>query len=242
MSSVNSCCYTYSKTILIGYKLRSQVGKHLEARSKAVSSAVGKLNAAAKALDPPRPTISAAEILDKTFLSEFDLLRDSRNQIRDKPWAIPSVRIIIDQYFRLVRAKEEVIRLNIEMRRTRTWIRDEEAAMKSTLEHLRTDDADLAYQVQIRLRARSLVHIRILKQFKEVEGFIGFTGIKTCGVSRELAAVPVVTPPATIAEPPQQVEPGEEEDDGVLSDHSLDEAEQDEMDRMDNALTRGRRD
>lgn len=214
------------------------------------------MNNAAKALTPPRPTISAAEILDKTFLSEFDLLRDSRHQVQTKPWAQPATRLVIDQYFRLVRAKEEVERLNIEMRRMRTWIRDNETHMKAVLERLRLEDVDLAYEVQLRLRTRSLAHLGIEKQFKEVEGFLGFTGIKTCGIGRYSANStsapddsPVVNPPV-VANPlvvdPAIVSPtppttGNEEDAGDnTSEHSLDEEEQAEVDAIDTEFGRDR--
>lgn len=150
---------------------------------------------------------------------------------------------MVNQYFRLVRAKEEIVRLNVEMRRMRTWIRDDEAKMKSTLERLRLEDVNLAYEVQIRLRARSIAHLRIEKHFKEVEGYIGFTGLKTYGVRYD-PAVPLVVvdpPPIPQATPPPEPSPdndASESEDGSESEGSLNEAEQEQIDLMDTALAR----
>lgn len=128
----------------------------------------------------------------------------------------------------------------------RTWMRDDEASMKTVLERLRLENVDLAYEVQLRLRARSLVHIRIEKQFKEVEGFIGFTGIKTCGVGRyspnnatPAAVDPPVADPTVVAPAPSAPEEEEAVED-ARSESSLDEEEQAEVDAVDAEFSGGR--
>lgn len=164
--------------------MRTQVAKHLQNRVGTISSAITRLNAAGKALDPPRPPISATEVLSKTFVAEFDLLRESRNDIRSKPWADPVVKTFLNQYFRLTRAKEELNRLNVEMRRLRTWIRDDEASTYAIAESLKATNPDLSYEIHRRLSLKTLVNDRIWRQLDEVEHYRGFTGVKGCGIGR----------------------------------------------------------
>jgi exonuclease VII small subunit len=58
----------------IGYKLRRQIGKALQRRSEAIKNALNRYNVQAAKLTPPRPSLSWKEIVDYSFLGEFDLL------------------------------------------------------------------------------------------------------------------------------------------------------------------------
>ncbi|KAJ7906661.1 hypothetical protein B0H13DRAFT_1465555, partial [Mycena leptocephala] len=59
-----------------GYKLRKHIAKALQTRSRTIQAALDRYNAAAAALDPPRCTLSWSEVIDFTFLVDFDILRD----------------------------------------------------------------------------------------------------------------------------------------------------------------------
>lgn len=234
------CCRELN-FMLIGYAMRTNIAKHMQSRRATVETSITRLNTAAKALDPPRPTISAAEVLSKTFVGEIDFLRDSRNDIRTKPWADPILKTFLEQYFRLTRAKEELKRLNVEMRRLRTWIRDDEAATKAVVESLRADHPDLSHEVHRRLSLKTLVNDRICRQLDEVESYRGFTGIKGCGIGRYSlpGALPFplrpsrhhsATPPVSAADP---AAPQEDNESSASSDDE-DERER-RMDGMDQA-------
>ncbi|KAF8181477.1 hypothetical protein K438DRAFT_1601622, partial [Mycena galopus ATCC 62051] len=66
---------------------QSQTGKHflifwhiakaLQARSKAVRNAIDRYNAAAIALEPPMATLTWEQVVEYTFLADFDILRDT---------------------------------------------------------------------------------------------------------------------------------------------------------------------
>ena len=64
--------------------------------------------------------------MEYAFLSDFDLLSDTRSDVRLKIWAKPASQVM-DQYFKMERAREEIARLNIEIPRLTTYICDEEA-------------------------------------------------------------------------------------------------------------------
>lgn len=61
-------------------------------------------------------------VVEYAFLADFDLLRESHQDICDCPWSKPAFRVMIDKFFKLERAREEIQRLNIEIWRVITYI------------------------------------------------------------------------------------------------------------------------
>ncbi|KAJ7318464.1 hypothetical protein DFH08DRAFT_1036242, partial [Mycena albidolilacea] len=127
-----------------GYKLRKHIAKALQTRSKTIRTALGRYNAAGTSLDPPRRTLKWEEVVEFTFLSDFDLLRDPEGNAAICPWATPAARALMDTHFKILRAKEEIQRLNIEIRRLVTYIRDERDFLVAKEEEIRETDPDLA--------------------------------------------------------------------------------------------------
>lgn len=185
-----------------GYKLRTQIGKALKARSKALRTAVDRYNTAAKVLTPPRRILTFDDVLDFTFHADIDLLRDSRHDISNKPWIRPAARVAMDKYFKICRAKEEIERLNVEVRRLRTWIKDEATLYRSTLERLKDADPLLFFQVQKVWHRRSLVNAIHGCRIHEIEQLHGFSGVRgATGIrkgAQDEAAVHVDAPPAAL--------------------------------------------
>ncbi|KAJ7671708.1 hypothetical protein B0H17DRAFT_1162089 [Mycena rosella] len=83
-----------------GYKLRKHISKALQ-------------------------KLTWAEVVEYTFLSDFDILWDPTGNAALRDWATQGGRQLMDSFFRIERAKEEIPRLNIEIRRLITYIRDE---------------------------------------------------------------------------------------------------------------------
>ena len=77
--------------------MRTHIAKSFQKRCKAIQNAVKAYNAAAVALDPPRPTLDWTRVSHYGFLNEFNLLRDTRQDIRDKPWTDLAVRETMKQ-------------------------------------------------------------------------------------------------------------------------------------------------
>ncbi|KAJ7244802.1 hypothetical protein B0H12DRAFT_1073675 [Mycena haematopus] len=207
-----------------GYKLRKHIAKALQARSKAVKTALERYNAAAAAMVPARTPLSWDQVVDYAFLAEFDLLREGREDIRGEPWAQPAGRAAMDQHFKLLRAEEEIARLNLEIPRLVTYMVDEEAFLVYHEKRLQADDQKaLAHQVGVHRQYRgrfNAVHMeRLVKLSKEH----GFTASLSPGISvnKERRVPAVLTRPdddvemydaeATAAPPPLQR--GEEEED-----------------------------
>ncbi|KAG1905039.1 uncharacterized protein F5891DRAFT_918631, partial [Suillus fuscotomentosus] len=131
-----------------GYKLRQQISKALQQCSEAIRNAINRYNIQAVALNPLRPKISWKDIADYSFLGEFDLLRHSRTDIRTNNWAKPAHREATTKYFKLSRAHEEVMRLNVEIRRLRTAIHTEEIQTTAVIQDLLISDPRLARELQ----------------------------------------------------------------------------------------------
>ncbi|KAF9492604.1 hypothetical protein BDN71DRAFT_1483752 [Pleurotus eryngii] len=105
-----------------GYKLQTHIAK-----------AVNTYNSAALELDPPCPTLNWSQVSHYSFLKDFDLLRDTRQDIRAKPWAQPLFREMIKRANQLHRAEEEILRCNIESCHLLTSIADEECEFDEIL-------------------------------------------------------------------------------------------------------------
>ncbi|KAJ7813877.1 hypothetical protein B0H14DRAFT_3090238 [Mycena olivaceomarginata] len=149
-----------------GYKLRKHIAKALQARSKGVRSALDRYNDAA---------LSWEQIVDYAFLADFDLLREGREDIRSEPWAQPAGRLAMDQHYKLLRADEEISRLNVEIPRLITYMVDEERFLVYHEGRLQAEGKQaLAHQVKVQRvdRARfNSVHMERLTKLSKEEGF-----------------------------------------------------------------------
>jgi hypothetical protein len=96
--------YELSTYIDSGYKLRKHIGRVLQACSAAIRTALDRYNTAACALSPPRPSLSWDEVVEYAFLSDFDLLRDARQDVSQHAWATPAGCLAMDTYFKMQHA------------------------------------------------------------------------------------------------------------------------------------------
>ncbi|KAJ7075132.1 hypothetical protein B0H15DRAFT_792282 [Mycena belliarum] len=219
-----------------GYKLRKHIAKALQARSKAVKAAIERYNAAADGMTPRKPTLSWEQVVDFAFLSDFDLLREGREDIREEPWALPSGRAAMDQHFKLLRADEEIKRLNLEIRRFVTYIDDEDVFLAHHEARLRTGgNPGLAHQVGLHRMERARFDSMHLERLGKLSTEHGFTGSIRCGVSvskerhegvaRAVGDTEMPAPRSTDVHmaPARRNEAGREEDEDDGEDADLDE-------------------
>ncbi|KAJ7874560.1 hypothetical protein B0H14DRAFT_2569237 [Mycena olivaceomarginata] len=155
-----------------GYKMRKHIAKALQARSQAIRNALKRYNAAASALD--RRTLSWPEVVDYTFLSEWDLLRDP-----------DAARILLDAYFKIERAKEE-IGLNVEIKRFVTYIRDEKAFLDGKVIEVEARDPHLAFFVREYQSRRGRFDEGHIKKLTEMASKLGGAAVEEEEESWEL--------------------------------------------------------
>ncbi|KAJ3742750.1 hypothetical protein EV360DRAFT_57744, partial [Lentinula raphanica] len=156
------------------YKMRKMIANSLKTRSKSIQAAIVAYNDAAAALRPPRRAISWDEVVDYSFLSEFNILRDTREDVREKKWATPSNRLLMFCFFKLIRAEEELDRLHVEIKRLFTYMRDEERLLCGKADEIEDDDPALALQIRLYWEEKSrfnTLHKQRLHAIKRLDGF-----------------------------------------------------------------------
>ncbi|KAJ7057970.1 hypothetical protein C8F01DRAFT_1085809 [Mycena amicta] len=210
-----------------GYKLRMHIAKSLQARSKAVKSALERYNTAASALVPPRRQLTWEEAVKYAFISDFDLLRDGREDIREKLWAQPKGRAAMDAHFKLLRADEEIQRLNIEIRRLVTYMADESAFLQYQQRRLVEEGKEaLAHQVGVyRMERERFDHLH-MRRLTKLNSLSGFTGCILPGVS--LSAERRV-PSGVTTEDVEMANPRADDDTGWREDDESDGEDQDTL-------------
>ncbi|KAI0713716.1 hypothetical protein C8Q76DRAFT_768688 [Earliella scabrosa] len=182
-----------------GYRVRRHIAKSLQTRSRAIRNALKKYNTATKALTPPRPTLD---------WSSFELLNNTRADLRGQRWAEPAVREAMRQSLRLERAREELRNVGVEAGRVHTAIRDEELLFAAVLEDL--------------IRTRDPL-------FGAVADYILYTGSRVPGMR---AGAPL---PALITHANLDMILGT--DDETITQTEVDEGQEDHAESMFSALT-----
>ncbi|KAJ7707057.1 hypothetical protein B0H14DRAFT_3643874 [Mycena olivaceomarginata] len=184
LSKVNMSGQVFTDFEIQGYKLRKHIAKALQARSKAMRTALERYNAAASVMTPPKPLLSWDEVMGYAFLVEFDLLREGREDIRTEPWALPAGRAAMDQHFKILRVDEEIVRLNIEIPRLVTFMADEEDFLIHHEARLQREGIDgLALQVARYRMERAQFNAVHLDRLAKLSKETGFTASISRGIS-----------------------------------------------------------
>ncbi|CAA7264087.1 unnamed protein product [Cyclocybe aegerita] len=165
--------------------------KALQNRSKTIQKAVKTYNAAALALKPPKPTIDWGTVSHFKFLEDFPLLRNTKADIDGKPWAKPVIREIIKQHHRLCRAREEITRCNVEIRRLHTYIIDEGKDFERALLRCTPAIGPLGGAVKEFIHRRTRANISVLTRLARIYKFEEFSGNSTPGVRKGQAPMDI---------------------------------------------------
>jgi len=156
------------------YKTRTSIFKHMKSRSNTIRSAIASYNAFARRLG--RPTLDFKKTMEYSFIAEFDLLRIGRTDIRAEPWSNPHNRALRDSYFRVIRAREEIKRLHLEMDRMHAWMRQERSDHETAVTELKETEPDLASELVTVYAEQLRVHHVIrywLAKCQDLDGFAG---------------------------------------------------------------------
>ncbi|KAJ7175579.1 hypothetical protein C8R46DRAFT_1160840 [Mycena filopes] len=146
------------------YNLREKISKALKTRSEAIHRALITYNEAAALLVPPRERLTFAEVLQTTSIAEFDILRDTWEDIRLQPWTQPARREAMVLHFGIKRAKEEIRRLNVEITRLLTFLVDEHIDYYKAIAATLLVNPRLATELQRRWHHASRVSAAICKR------------------------------------------------------------------------------
>ena len=150
------------------------IANALKAQLQAIQTALVNYNSAVANLNPPHPSLSWEEVIEYVFLSDFDLLRDTQQDICKKPWAMPAGCLAMDSYFKLLQAKEEIIHLNVEIPCLATYMRNEEAYLQVKKEEIWVANPALSHQIQVHRMEKSCYiehHMTVLNTITSLKGY-----------------------------------------------------------------------
>ncbi|KAJ7825465.1 hypothetical protein B0H14DRAFT_2596542 [Mycena olivaceomarginata] len=153
-----------------GHKLQKHIAKALQTRSKTLQTALHCYNEAAMVFSPPHRQLTWQEVIDFTFLSDIDLLRNPEGNAR---------------------AQEEIEWLNIEICQFVTYIKDEKVFLLAKEAQIRETDPELAFFVRrycLQPERFDTIHMK-LRAFVDEAG-PRFTGTLEPGVRRATEVQP----------------------------------------------------
>lgn len=162
--------------------MREKIARALKARCKAIKTALEHYNTCAMKLNPPRPPLTWTKVTEAVYLADLDMLRDARQDIRTLKWAQPAYREAMNVHFGLERAKEEVKRLNIEIRRLLTFMRDDHIDYFRAIKQWIIKDPPLAYELSTQWQYRDRIHQVIYKRLQQTAALSGFSGVLQPGL------------------------------------------------------------
>ncbi|KAF8161430.1 hypothetical protein B0H34DRAFT_781939 [Crassisporium funariophilum] len=138
-------------------------------------------------LNPPRPTVDWLKVSHYRFLEDFELLKGTRQDITNKRWT--------EQDLRIKRAREEIIRCNMEIRRIHTAILDENDHFRQCISNLKEDDP-LKEPVKKFIQRRTRTNNQVLARLHETFALDGFSGDKTRGTRLGMPTVSLPSDPS----------------------------------------------
>ena len=173
------CHFILHCSSFLGYKMRQKIGNALRARSEAIKKALKEYNELAGNLHPPREQLTWTRVVEMATVGDFDLLRHTRQDIRNCPWAQASNREAMRMYLNLQRAEEERVRLNVEMNRLLTSLFDAHVDISVAIEECQ--DPTLTAELCRRFNYHQLVSEKIVSSLTSTSRLPEFTGTLSIG-------------------------------------------------------------
>ncbi|KAL6299353.1 hypothetical protein BKA93DRAFT_819932 [Sparassis latifolia] len=159
-----------------GYKLCEKIGKALKTRAEAIKKALAEYNCCALELSPARPTLTWSEVMDMVSLADFDLLCDARQDIHTLPWAQWANCQVMNTYFNIQRACEEIERLNVEISCLFTSLVDEHIDYYIAISHCIIMKPALAHILSTQWKYHDRIHEKIAHHLYQTSQLTGFSG------------------------------------------------------------------
>ncbi|KAF8515748.1 hypothetical protein JB92DRAFT_3114698 [Gautieria morchelliformis] len=169
--------------------------------------------------DPPRPQLEYRDIAGYGMLVDFELLKHSRHDIMEKPWSIAANHLFTSKYFKIIRANEEIQRLNVEIHRMRTWVDDEDRHLLHAYEELKKTDPELSTHVKSLYNTRHPVNDVHRARIRAIYRLPGFTGPDMPGT--RLGKMEVTENHAEVSSSGQVATAAEEDLDVEISDDDI---------------------
>jgi hypothetical protein len=186
-------------------------------------------------MNPPREKLTWDKVVDYAFLTDFSLLRDCCEDITQRPWAQPQSRALMDQYFKITRAREEIKRVDIEIRRVVTYLHDEDSYLRLMENKLSQSNPLIAHQIKhLRLKTMRFKDLH-MRRFLKLASTRGFSGSVNPGQSIDRSRH--IDLEINHSNPEINMQPSAELDEQDLSEEDLEELEARQLQEMDQRYT-----
>ena len=96
---------------------------------------------------PPCQTLKWNQVVDYAFFSVFDLLHNTCQDIQHHLWGTPTGQLAMETHFKILRAREELIRLNYEVQKISTHLVDKNIYLCLHEDEITRSDVPLGHQV-----------------------------------------------------------------------------------------------
>ncbi|KAE9389543.1 hypothetical protein BT96DRAFT_753307, partial [Gymnopus androsaceus JB14] len=109
-----------------------------------------------------------------SYLSEFDILWDTQEDIWGWKWATQKNGMLMQEFFKLIHAENELSRLHMEICWFFTYMSDEEQRLKAIAKDLKELDPALVLQVILHWQEHGRfndIHLWRLLSIKRLDGF-----------------------------------------------------------------------
>ncbi|KAE9385876.1 hypothetical protein BT96DRAFT_840173, partial [Gymnopus androsaceus JB14] len=138
-----------------GYKMHKHIGQSLKNHSKSIQNAITAYNEAAATLSLPCQKITWDEIIDFSYLLEFNILHDTHEDVHERKWAKPQNQLLMSRFFKYIRAEEEIAWVHVEVKRLLTHMVDEEDEVCGRAKEVEAEDPALALQLRLYWKERA---------------------------------------------------------------------------------------
>lgn len=139
LADTGMCCGAFHNaglSCIPGYKLRKHISAHITKRSEAVRKSLERYNRIAAKQRPKQPQLEYGEIANWIWLGDFELLKTWDSSLLDRPWTSPVNREAAGKWWKVRRAKEELVRSQVEAWRLWSWVQDEDSALEAKVDAL----------------------------------------------------------------------------------------------------------
>ena len=116
------------------------------------------------------------------LVEHYAILKANNTDVSPKQWTQPVYREILKCRRRIARAKEEITRCNVEVRRLHTGIHDDALHFKKVVRKLKEEENPMYEAVKTFARRRNATHKALLKKIRKIYSLPGFTGDPSLGV------------------------------------------------------------
>ncbi|KAI5988573.1 hypothetical protein EDD15DRAFT_2172307, partial [Pisolithus albus] len=124
------------------------------------------------------PKLDYADVIGYSTFGEFELLKYSHYNILEKPWMKPLNREMSMKFFRLVRSREEIERLNVEVRQLQAWVDSDNDKLQTAVSTFEANGMDnmAAEMCEWYLYWHRINDIHC-SHLSKIYGLMGYTGV-----------------------------------------------------------------